>query len=307
MGPIFALISIICNSTYAAFGKVLLAYLPPIGLTALAQLISVCALFMVFGVLPECHKFLKFSRKDQAIIGLIAVLTAVIAPILFYYGLNETSAINAVLLTRVEPLVMGLLSIFWLREKNTPDQTFGGILIGLGTIWIITKGFSEGLIFQASDTLIVLSAFFWALANTIFKRHTNHLPVEVVVIARNMIGVIILTLIVPIIFSNAQITPHKAFDTTFWYYMGLFSIVTIILTQSLWYKALKMIPARKASTIGLALPFFGLLWIFLILEETFTEYHIIGGVLIIGGLILSILKEQEHPHHHRHLKAKHWY
>ena len=305
MGSLLALISIIAGSTYSAFGKLLLDYVPPIDLVLFGQVLTVVILFMVFGMITEWKRFFALSKKEKWAIIIVAFFGGVAGPLLFYSGLMKTSAINAVLLGRVEPLVASLISLYWLREKSSSHQLLGALGIGFGTLIIVTEGFSKGFSTGAGDMLIIFSAICFALGSSVFKKYASHISVELVVLMRNVAGCVMILAVAPFFFEQSDFVAEKAIDQGFWKMLAAFCLVTILASQTLWYRALEIMPATQASTISLSLPFFGVIWVILLLDEKIFDYHIAGGIFIIAGLTFTMWHKQLHPLHAIHVKAKH--
>lgn len=304
-GVIAAVFSMIFLSTYSVFGKILLQSLTPETLAAVSQGLSVLTIFIFFGFFPEIRDIIRLPQLDKIWLLVVSILSAVIAPLLLLQGLLSTSATNSVIIGRLEPVFAGLISFIWLKEKATIHQIIGALVMFVGVMYIITKGFGVSFDYNQGDLFIIGSALSWAFATNIFKKKLHHIVPELVVLFRNIIGTIILFFLIPFMF-NVQHDMAPLLESKTAFTIIFFSLFTIILAQFLWYSALELIPASLASSIGLLSPFFGVLFAIVILREDILPYHYIGGILVMIGLVFTVYHHQQHPKHQLIEKVKHW-
>ena len=304
-GSIAALISTIFIASYSTFTKILLGHFSTYSLAAIAQIFSVITMAFFFGAFPEFKKLKTLPYK--VIWGLIAVgiLSAVIQPLFLFTGLLKTSAINGALISRTQMVMVSLISALWLRERVTPPQIAGTVVMLGGAYFIATHGLTESLAWGSGDLLLFAAAFFGALSTAVFKRFATEVSPQLVVLRRNTLGILLNLSIVPFIFQFRH-DFNPIFDVKVLAVLTVFSLTVIVGAQSLWYKAVEVIPANRASNIGMTSPIFGVLFAMGILGEKLTSYHMIGGVLILIGLFFSTLHHQANPMHGDHLKARNW-
>lgn len=305
LGSLAALVSTIFISSYSTFTKILLEQFSTYSLAAIAQLFSVITLAVFFGAYPAFKQIITLRYK--VIWGLIGVgiLSAVIQPLFLFNGLLKTSAINGVLISRTQMVMVSIISALWLKERITPKQIIGTIIMFGGAYFIATKGLTEGIQIGGGDSLLFAAAFFGALSTNVFKRFSSEVSPELVVLVRNTLGIILNLTIAPFIFDfSHDFSP--IFNFRNFMILAVFSLIVIVGAQSLWYKAIEIIPANRASNIGMTSPLFGVLFAMAILGETLNWYHLFGGALIIIGLIFSTLHNQISPIHNKQLKARQW-
>ncbi len=294
LGLSAALFSALFFASYSVLGKILLESLNPITLLAASQLSSVVFLTLFFGLLPELKILKKLSRKKWVWLIIIATLSGVVAPLLVLTGLEETSAVNAVMLGRLEVAAAVLISIAWLKEKVSHFQMSGFLLMLGGVILVTTEGFRVGLDFSGGDTLVIGAALIWAFSNVLFKRYLHHLKPQIMVLVRNILGAATFLFLAPFFASTvhdftALNTPENLLI------LIAFSIFSIILAQFLWYRSLDLISTTLASSISVLIPLFGVVLAVLILNEQFFIYHLSGSILVLLGLIFTVIHRHRHP------------
>lgn len=305
MGFLAALISTIFISSYSTFTKILLQDFSTYSLAAIAQIFSVITLLFFFGAMPEFKKLQDLSYKEIMAIIVVGILSAVIQPLFLFKGLLHASAINGVLISRTQMVMVGIISALWLRERVGVRQIAGTVIMFGGAYFIATKGLTQQIIIGSADSLLFAAAFFGALSTNVFKRYLSHVSPQLIVLMRNTLGMILNLTIVPFIFGF-QHDFHPVFDKKVLMVLIFFTLVVIVGAQYLWYKSVEMIPATKASLIGMSSPMFGVMFAMGVLGEKLTWYHMFGGSLIVVGLVFATLHHIRHPNHHIHAKVKHW-
>ncbi len=141
-------------------------------------------IYLVIGVLLTIIAKLKgnnsnVNRNKLKLIFIDSVCGAVIGPILFFYGLNLTSASVASILINAEFLFSILFAISILKQRPGKSAYSGIAFIFIGLILLNAKADNSD-IFQNNrfigNMLIIAAAMFWALdnniSNVILKKET---------------------------------------------------------------------------------------------------------------------------------------
>jgi len=301
-GITIALVSCLFLGLEPVFSKMLLNYIPPIVLAALASFASAFLLVFILEVGHKIREIEELGRRDIITLAVISLLSGVLAQLFYVTGLMNSTATNAVLLTRLNSLLIALMGVIFLREKFSLHQIVGSVIMVAGVVVIATKNFTVPVEPMQGDFLLILTSFCWATANIIMKKCLCSLPPEVIVIGRQgFAGVILLAL------AFNQL-PGAVNPLVLTYMTGLVILVFVV-GQYLWYYALEHTSACNVGLASLTIPLFGVIYAVTLLGERLTSYQIIGGALIVVGLIaieihLSTLEDIEHrirtvhmPHH----------
>lgn len=289
-GNILALFAVMLASTYTIFNKILVVDISPITLAAVSQGLSVFVLLLFFGAIPQFKKIIAMPLKEVAAIIVMGVLGTVAAPLLFLKGLQYSSATNAILLAELDTIFVPLIASLWLKEKVTGNQIGGTLLMVGGLYFIFTQGLQNSLEFRSGDLLIALSALCLSFSLNIFKKYLHHVPSERVVIVGDTIGVGLLFFAAPTLLN----LPHHfapIFEPAIFKPLLIFSIIGIAVSRFLWFKALDLIPAHRASIISLSSPVLALILVAIVLKEPLALYHMVGAALVIVGLALGVFHE----------------
>jgi len=299
-GIIIGIFGVLIGSTSPIFVKILLEDFTPTTIVPIAQIVSAIVLLFCYGLLPEIQKIHKKPIRDLFWIVVVSIFSAILAPLCLFSGLALTTATNATIIGTLETFFSIIIAFLWLKESLSSQQKWGGTLMFLGVLYIVTNGFSLDLEVNRGDLLILLSAVFWAFGNNLFKKFIPNISPELMVTCRNVIGTGVNFFIVPYILGVDHSDINLKNIQANWMYIVGLAVLPIVLAQMLWYKTLKTLSASVSSIIILTSPFFGVVLAMLILKEELLIHHLWGGVLVVAGLVTMMI------HHHKHKKlSKH--
>jgi len=304
-GSIVAFISILLFSTYIVFGKILLKEVSPFIILVLNQLLAYAILFFLLRLRKEIRKMTHLSKKDFKIMYAISLFSAVAGPLLFLLGLKLTSATNTILIGKAEALLTSLIAILILREKISMHQIMGAVTMFFGIIVIATNNFANGVSFNIGDILIFCSALSFAVGTVLFKKFMHHIPPEIIVAVRNLCGATLLFVISLYLVDYTVL--FGVINVGFIIALLGLVVLTTIVGQYLWYKALELTSATRVSLVGLSSPLIAIFYAIIFLKESLDVPQLIGGSFIIVGLVLLEFHFRIWPKdiHKRHLKLKH--
>jgi len=240
----------------------------------------------------------KNKKKDYLLIIVIAIFGATIAPSLYFFGLNQTTASHAAVLSNGEMAFTVLFAIILFKERLRKIGYFGVILIltGVVTISMVTNniGGNNSIQFKSfaniavGDVFIIGSTVFWAIDNNISKIVTQRgVSVTRIVQMKSLIGGLILSIIVylthiPININILQIPNILLLG------IGGFAASLFFFLNSL----------RKIGTVRTIVIFsissvFGIIFARLFLNEYIELYQtlIAIGIMLFGVYLINKKKE----------------
>jgi len=206
-----------------------------------------------------------------------------------YYGLQTTTATNALLINSSIPVMIVVLSAFILKVKLTKLQTFGIILSTLGVVFLILKGNIENILtleFTSGDIWILLACVDWALYCVLLKYKPKELNSFDFLSITTFIGIIPL--------SIAFFSLGYSFEFSFlsnekvlypFIYMVIFPS---LLSFYFWNMATVELGANKAGQFTHLMPICGAVLAYMFLGEVLEAYHLVGAIFIAIGIYLSI-------------------
>lgn len=134
LGFAFGLGSALVYSVYIVAGNRILQNTNPL-VTTTYICASAAVVFVVSGLASNSLNWSLPLDGWLSIIG-IALLATIVGIVGFFAGMSRIGAINASIISTLEPVITVLLSVALLNEKITPLQIGGGVLILGGIIFL---------------------------------------------------------------------------------------------------------------------------------------------------------------------------
>lgn len=237
---------------------------------------------------------LNVVKKELLLTLLLAFFSIVCFNTLLYFGLEKTTATNALLINSIFPILVVFLSFFILKAKITGNQIVGIILSTLGVVFIVLKGeLSQIGNFElnSGDLYIISATLTWALYSVLLKY--KKIPLNPTQFFTTMVVVGFIMMLPLYLYSTQSIKAdfvlvHKHYEII------LFMVIfPSILSFLFWNKGILEIGAEKTGQFTHLMPIFGTILAFLFLNETIEFYHFLGMCFIFLGIYLSQFFKKE--------------
>ncbi|MFZ5648042.1 MAG: DMT family transporter [Bacillota bacterium] len=282
------LVPLIWSSNFI-IGRVLVQYIPPFTMTTTrfgVALILLLAILKVKGLLRRPDKDLYFPLIMLGLSGVFGFNTII------YIGLKYTTAVNSTIVNAFSPIVVGVLSALWLKEKLRFSQATGLLLSFLGIVVIAAKGSWQVLLslgFNPGDVIVFLATIVWAFFTVLSKMVLSRLSTLETTTYANLAGVIFL---VPAMFYEwgGKIPPFTPTIILMLIYLGIFASVLSFLW---WNKGVSEIGPTRAAAFYNLIPVYASVLAYFLLGEKLYIYHLIGGLMVLAGVYLGIMKRGE--------------
>ena len=206
-----------------------------------------------------------------------------------YYGLQTTTATNALLINSSIPIIIIVLSALILKTTILPVQVFGVILSTLGVVFLILKGefpSFDSIEFSMGDLWIILACFDWALYSIFLKFKSQDIKAFDFLFITTFFG----TAILSITFFAQGYSFALDFVSN---KEVLYSLIYMIFFPSIlafyfWNISTVELGANKAGQFTHLMPIFGAVLAYIFLGEKLETYHFYGIVFIVLGIYLSM-------------------
>lgn len=232
-----------------------------------------------------------FSRQEAGIdkkdiprfVG-CALTGVVINQMLFVKGLTITSTLHAALLMLTTPLLIGVLALWWLKEKFTIQKAVG-LLLGIGgALLLILSRDARGIASVQGDLLILINAISYAIYFIMVKPLTSrYSPLHVI----RWVFTFGFIMIVPFSWQDAVEANWQSAAVSQWLALGSVVLCGTFLTYSFNSYSLKHLGAATTGSYIYTQPLFAALIAALFLQEGFSIEKVLAGVLIFGGVFLG--------------------
>jgi drug/metabolite transporter (DMT)-like permease len=221
------------------------------------------------------------NRADWVKLVAIAVVGGSVPFLLFFNGLQQTTAVHASLIHKTLFVWVAALAWFSLKERFT---YWHGIALALLLGGTFALGGFNGFHFGVGEWMVLGATLLWAVENVIAKKALANLSTLTVVAARMFLGSIVLLGAV-LIQGKMSIVSVLTFDQWGWVVLPSLLLFGYVLT---WYSALKRAPATLVASLLVPATF-----ITAILSGTFQKAPMTGkqwlsGALVTAGVALFI-------------------
>ena len=279
--PLTMLLSAACWGVGTVMSKNNLLYFPPL-ILLVVQLMASCAVLwtaVLFSKTP-----VKWSWATIRV-GWIGIMEPGLAYVFGMFGLAQTSATSASLITAIEPIMVLILAWLLLREP-IGWRTLGIVGIALtGTLIVSlygTQGQGQTLL---GDALLAASILCAAFHSVMSRQSIRHLPPLHMTAVQHTFGLICAICFLPIALIAGEGSQLASIPADAWLVAILTGVVQYALAFLLYMVALKRMTASHASVYLMAVPLFGITGSALFLGEQLSIIQMLGTVLILFALI----------------------
>ncbi len=287
IGIIQIIFSGICFGSLGFFGKkAYLMHITPGELLALRYFVS-AILTAILIMISNPKSFFSLTKFEIISSLMLGIFGYALFSSFFFLALSGLSASLTVLLLYTYPVMIMLISHFFLNEPMTSRDIKSIFLVTIGLIGLV---WGEWKVSRPIFLLFGLgAAFFYSiyiLFSHKFLKKTSPLPSSFFV----QLGAgVVLSLIH---FSSNPIrlweilSQHSLFILTM-------AILCSLMAMTLFLAGLQKVSSTEASILSTSEPISGVLIALVFLGEKFSIIQFIGGTLILLGMILTSIKSKE--------------
>lgn len=211
----------------------------------------------------------RFNRWQLLAAGMF-----ILTQFLFITSTKLTTAANSIFLQYTAPIYVMLLAYWWLGEKPSRTDWFAMLVIFLGlTLFFGDQLSTEGFY---GNLLAILSGLTSAVMMVAFRAQKNGDPAE-----SNLIAFLVTAAF------GLPFVLKETWTVNSWLILAFLGIVQIGFAFIFFSKGIKHIPALEANLIGTLEPVLNPIWVFLFYGESMGKFALFGGLVVLGGVILS--------------------
>lgn len=264
------------------FLKVLVENLPPQTMTAFRIMIAGITAFIIV----YFAKSLRGLSIKEWIFTLFGMTFGVILHHLtLALGLVTTAASTGSLILSLVPLATAVLGVIFLGEQLTKMRVLGFIL-ALAGVFFIQGGSFSGLQLSQGEMFLFISMFAQAISFIFIKKATARLDSKGVTAIMNLGGSIGLLLIALAVEPDGL---SEMTNASLGVYVILFISGTVAtgVGHMVFNSAIQKIGASKTAIFNNFVPFFGVVFSVIFLNEVIEPVQMIGFVLIVAGVLFG--------------------
>ncbi|TMP43228.1 EamA family transporter [Pseudoalteromonas citrea] len=256
------------------FIRILVTDLGPILLMELRVLLGALFLCVVGGFLKQQPQ-LWYYKKHYLTLG---CFNSALPFLLFAYAAQTLNASLLAILNSTAPFWGVLIGAIYFKDKMGKVRILGCLLGLLGVITLVWADIDVSTGYSAGTICATLGA---TLSYAIASHYTKLAPdCGTLNNAQGSLwGSVIL------IFPLLLLFPYDVtFNADTLWSVLLLGVVCTGAAYILYFKLIATMGAQSALSVTFLIPLFGMLWGYLVLDETLTYYTVVGGLLILLGV-----------------------
>ena len=224
----------------------------------------------------------RIAREDWPRVLAMGLAGGALAPALLFYGLRETTALNASLLLTLEMVFTALLAFLFLRERAKGRHALALLLLLASALLAALAGSTqEGRSTLLGVLLVTGAALAWGVDNALSARLVGTYDPNHLLGVKGLAGGGALLLLALALRTPLALSPQDAARVLL---IGALGIGGSVL---LFYHALRHVGAARASATFLpASALVGAVAAALVLREPFGLLHLGALALLVGGILL---------------------
>ena len=272
-GYVYAMVGSVCAGSVSTLAKFSLNDNSPIVVTGLSILLSGLVLLA----------YQPRRRPDPGSVRYLlffGLIGAGLAPMMYFAGLDETTAVNASLLANGEVLFTTVIAYAAFGERLGRGMAARALPIVAGLVIVSTNldpsniAFFQGL---TGNLLVLGSTVCWGVENNVIAIASRRFDASLLSKFRNLIGggaltVIVVVGLVPLRFSGADLAA-----------LGLLALAVAGGTY-LFIAAVRRLGAIRMLLVWSSSTVFGAVFALVFLGEQITPAQLLGGALVIIGV-----------------------
>lgn len=266
-------------------------YVKPFGFIML-RVVGAAALFWSISFLGPRE---EIERRDWPRVLICAVLGMVVNMLAFFKGLQLSTPINSAVLVTITPIIVVVLSAFFLKERITLAKWLGILLGCIGALALILFGVEirgDALNIPLGNFLFVVNATSYGayliVAKTLIEKYHPFTLMK---------WLFTLAIIIDFPIALPEFLEIQWSAMPLWVY-GSIAFVVIGTTFMTYLFNVFALTQLKASTVGAFVylqPFLGILFALLLGKDQLTVTKILATALVLVGVYLASKRPKPDP------------
>lgn len=273
----------LCWASNAVLARGVIHLIPPVSLAFWRWTIAALLLW------PFAHQHAKrdwpLLTRHWKMMLFLSFVGITCFPTLLYIAVRTTTAINTALIQTAMPAVIIVITWIGFREKVTWLQSLGVGLCVLGACLVVLRGRVStffDLSFVGGDLLMLVAVLLYALYSVFLRRRPqmHALSFLIYTFALGALGLLPLYL--------WELSYRPAFTLNFEVVASVLYVATFpsIIAFFCWNRGVELIGANRAGLFVNLVPVFASIMAIAWLGESLKAFHLIGMMLIFGGMVL---------------------
>ncbi|GIQ68049.1 DMT family transporter [Xylanibacillus composti] len=231
----------------------------------------------------------KVGRKDMGVLFLQSLTGVFGFSVCLLYGLQYTTATESGIITSTTPMVIALISFFFLKERLSSRQWLGILfaVFGIAAIHLLSGDTQEIVpgVPAWVGTLLIMAAVVGEALFTIFGKVLSY-RLSPLAIA-TLVTVLGFVMFLPFAIYEAMSFDFTQPTAADWMYIVYYAVVVTVVGFALWYYGVSKVPASTSAVFTGVIAISALLLSYLFLKETFHWGHLAGALFVLSGIWIT--------------------
>ncbi|MGY1892020.1 hypothetical protein A1354_03095 [Pseudomonas asplenii] len=222
-------------------------------------------------------------RPNLGKIFILGVLGMAVYQSLAYFAATLTTATNMGIILSLMPLMSLAMAIISLGQRLTAGALVGAVLSFAGVLVVVSSG-SLGALLQhgvnMGDAMMLIATLAYAIYSTLLKKWQLRLPPLVLLYLQVLVAIVVL-------FPLYSASPKTGLTLQNIPLVLYACLLASMLAPLAWMQAVQRLGPSRTTLFFNLLPLITALIAAVVLKEQLAMYHLVGGLLTLGGVILS--------------------
>ena len=258
---------------------------PPVTLVVLRCFVAIMALapFVIRQIWSEAHVI----RKHFWYIGFTGFLGITVCQTVVYVAAGSSTTVNLTLIAICSPIFTIIFARIILKDAITFRRLLSLVIASTGVLYLVTGGeFSKltSLSFNPGDVWMLAQASSFGLYSVLVQQRPVELNPIPFLFSMFVFGMLLL---IPWFIWEFSTSESMVFTRDNILAILYLELGPSVLAYMSWNQSVALIGPTRASMVYYCLPLFGALGGLYFLGEHLTAPHLISGVMILTGVMLS--------------------
>lgn len=249
---------------------------------------TVATLTMLPFAFKNFKKEKEIFKNNLSYFFWMALVGVAVYNTMIYQAGHSTTAINMALYgSIIHPIVATLLAA-WLVQEKLHWKSIAGIALGvIGIIVLLSKGDINTLLhfkFATGDLWMIGAGFCFGSYNVFVRKKPIGISNNSFLLVIFAIGTVLL---LPFALYEMNFVQPIIFNKEFLLIVLYLGIGNSTIAYLLWNMAIHRLGSAKTALFGTLIPFLSSIEALFILNEQFTVFQIISGVIIVSGIVIN--------------------
>lgn len=222
-------------------------------------------------------------RPNLGRIFILGVLGMAVYQSLAYFAATLTTATNMGIILSLMPLMSLAMAIISLGQRLTAGALVGAVLSFAGVLVVVSSG-SLGALLQhgvnLGDAMMLIATLAYAVYSTLLKKWQLRLPPLVLLYLQVLVAIVVL-------FPLFAMSPKTGLNLQNVPLVLYACLLASMVAPLAWMQAVQRLGPSRTTLFFNLLPLITALIAALVLKEQLAMYHLVGGLLTLGGVVLS--------------------